>query len=50
MFSTAKKSPVSFSSRSMPETNPAAYSFCQRNGGCTTTVPAPTAWAMSAER
>ncbi len=28
----------------------AAYSFCQRNGGCTTTTSAPTAAAISADR
>ena len=50
MFSTAKASPVDSSSAAMPSTNPAAYSFCQRNGGWTTTTSAPTACAISAER
>ena len=43
MFSTAKAIPVDSSRAAMPLTNPAAYSFCQRNGGCTTTTSAPTA-------
>ncbi len=50
MFSTAKARPVDSSSAAMPLTNPAAYSFCHRNGGCTTTTSAPTACAISAER
>ena len=33
----------------MPSTNPAAYSCCQRNGGCTTTTSAPTSVAISAD-
>ena len=34
MFSTANAMPVEDSSAAIPSTNPAAYSFCQRNGGC----------------
>ena len=50
MFSTANAMPVDSSSAAMPSTKPAAYSFCQRNGGCTTTTSAPTASAISADR
>ena len=50
MFSIANAIPVDSSRAAMPSTNPAAYSFCQRNGGCTTTTSAPTACAISAER
>ena len=34
----------------MPSTKPRAYSRCQRKGGCTTTVSAPTSSAISALR
>jgi hypothetical protein len=50
MFSTANAMPVDSSSAAMPLTKSRAYSFCQRNGGCTTTTSAPTATAISAER
>ena len=50
MFSTAKAMPVDSSRAAMPSTKPAAYSFCQRNGGCTTTTSAPTSSAISADR
>jgi hypothetical protein len=50
MFSTAKAMPVDSSRAAMPSTKLAAYSRCQRNGGCTTTTSAPTASAISAER
>ena len=50
MFSTANAIPVDSSSAAMPLTKSRAYSFCQRNGGCTTTTSAPTAFAISAER
>ena len=50
MFSTAKAMPVDSSRAAMPSTKPAAYSFCHRNGGCTTTTAAPTAAAISADR
>ena len=50
MFSTANAMPVDSSSAAMPLTKSRAYSFCQRNGGCTTTTSAPTADAISAER
>ncbi len=50
MFSTANAMPVDTSMAAMPSTKPAAYSFCQRNGGCTTTTSAPTASAISADR
>ena len=41
MFSTASRIPVSCSRSATPSTNSRAYSFCQRNGGCSTTVSAP---------
>ena len=50
MFSTANAIPVDSSRAAMPLTKSRAYSFCQRNGGCTTTTSAPTAFAISAER
>ena len=50
MFSTANAIPVDTSRAAMPLTKSRAYSFCQRNGGCTTTTSAPTACAISAER
>ena len=50
MFSTANAMPEDSSSAAMPLTKLAAYSFCHRNGGCTTTTSAPTAAAISAER
>ena len=40
MFSTASAMPVSCSRSATPSTNSPAYSFCQRNGGCSTTVDA----------
>ena len=49
-LSTANARPVDSSRAAMPSTKPAAYSRCQRNGGWTTTTPAPTACAISAER
>ena len=33
--------------RVSPASNLLAYSRCQRNGGCTTTTLAPSAWASS---
>ena len=50
MFSTANAIPVDSSRAAMPLTKSRAYSFCHRNGGCTTTTSAPTAFAISAER
>ena len=50
MFSTANAMPVDSSRAAIPLTKLAAYSFCQRNGGCTTTTSAPTAAAISADR
>ncbi len=49
MFSTATCTPNSASSSATPIANPRAYSRCQRNGGWTTTVPAPAATATSHE-
>ncbi len=48
MFSTAMVTDSRSESSRTPVTKPAAYSRCQRNGGCTTTVSAPTSWAISA--
>ena len=49
MFSTANRTSVSFAIRQIPVTKSRAYWRCQRNGGCTTTVLAPSfsaaAWA-----
>ena len=49
MFSTANRTSVSSAIRQMPVTKSRAYWRCQRNGGCTTTVLAPSfsaaAWA-----
>ena len=50
MFSTAKTTSVSFCIRCSPSTNSRAYSRCQRNGGCTTTVGAPTRSAAALAR
>ena len=49
MFSTARAMPVSCSRSATPSTNSPAYSFCQRNGGWSTTVDAPTSWARAIE-
>ncbi|GHG26609.1 hypothetical protein GCM10018784_45020 [Streptomyces hydrogenans] len=49
MFSTAKRTSVSSAIRQMPVTKSRAYWRCQRKGGWTTTVEAPSrsaaAWA-----
>jgi hypothetical protein len=50
MFSTASRMPVSCSRSATPSMNPAAYSRCHRNGGCSTTVSAPTSTARSMDR
>ena len=50
MFSTASVTPVDPAISRTVSTNPAAYRRCQRNGGCTTTVEAPSSAASSAER
>lgn len=50
MFSTARMAPVLASRAATPSANSRAYSRCQRNGGCRTTVLVPTAWARSIER
>ena len=50
MFSTANAIPVSASRSAIPSTKPRTYSRCQRNGGCTTTVVAPSSIAISALR
>ncbi|SCD59427.1 hypothetical protein GA0115246_103569 [Streptomyces sp. SolWspMP-sol7th] len=41
MFSTAKRTSVSFAMRQMPSTKSRAYWRCQRKGGWTTTAEAP---------
>ena len=50
MFSTAKTTSVSSRIRPTPVTKLRAYSRCHRNGGCTTTVEAPSASAASFDR
>src|SRR3954452_24494080 len=50
MFSTAKAMPVDSSKAAMPLTKSRAYSFCHRNGGGTTTTPAPARFALSSDR
>ncbi len=50
MFSTAKRTSVSSAICWMPPRNCRAYSRCQRNGGCTTTVWAPHSSAASLAR
>ncbi len=50
MFSTARRTPDSASRAATPSTNSAAYSFCHRNGGCSTTVGASRSAANSIDR
>jgi len=50
MFSTANSTPCTPASSRMVASNRRAYPACQRNGGCTTTVDAPSVAASSAER
>jgi hypothetical protein len=50
MFSTASSTPVAAASSLTRSRNRAACRRCHRNGGCTTTVPAPSSAASSAER
>ena len=50
MFSTATSTPCRPASSSTPSAKTAAYSFCHRNGGWTTTVLAPSCYAISHER
>ncbi len=50
MFSTANRTSVSSAIRQTPRTKSRAYSRCQRNGGCTTTVDAPSRSAAAFAR
>ncbi len=50
MFSTVIGTPYCSVSRATPSTKAAAYSFCQRNGGCATTAPDPRSTAICSER
>ncbi|MNW56665.1 hypothetical protein D3C74_343930 [compost metagenome] len=50
MFSTAIVTPVAALSSRTWSANPRAYKPCQRNGGWTTTVPAPSSSARSTVR
>ena len=50
MFSTATSTPCFCSVARTASVNVRAYLPCQRKGGCTTTVGAPTETASSAER
>jgi hypothetical protein len=50
MFSTANITAVSSAIWARPASKPLAYSRCHRNGGCVTTVSAPTASATSRAR
>ncbi len=50
MFSTANRTSVSSAIRHTPRTKSRAYPRCQRNGGCTTTVEAPSRSAAACAR
>ena len=50
MFSTANRTSVSSAMRQIPETKSRAYWRCQRNGGWTTTVLAPSFSAAALAR
>jgi len=50
MFSTARTTPVAAAISRTTSTNRAANDRCQANGGCTTTVAAPSSRASSADR
>ena len=50
MFSTANLTSVSEPILAMPSTNERTYSRCQRNGGWTTTVEAPSSSAAARAR
>ena len=50
MFSTANRTSVSSAIRQTPATKSLAYCRCQRNGGCTTTVEAPSFSAAARAR
>ncbi|CAM5687937.1 hypothetical protein STENM223S_09868 [Streptomyces tendae] len=50
MFSTANRTSVSSAIRQMPSTKSRAYCRCQRKGGWTTTVDAPSFSAAARAR
>jgi len=50
MFSTQMSTPLDCAVSRTTFSNRSAYSPCQRNGGCTTTVDAPVSTASCADR